>query len=137
MKYRTVFCEDNIHVHELIVYILEERGHEVFSYKDPSECPLCSLDKCTQTNPCSDIIISDISMPNINGLEFIEHLQLKGCKIKNIALVSGYWTKKNIEKGKEMGCFIFHKPIQPEELFEWISICEKNIDPERVLSDFP
>lgn len=136
MKYRTILCEDNESVREILNFILQERGHEVLSYKDAQDCPLSSPNgcKCDNINPCSDIIITDISMPKLNGLDFIENLRENGCRIKNIALVSGYWTKEFIEKAKELDCAIFHKPVLPEELFSWIDICEKKIDPQRVLS---
>jgi CheY-like chemotaxis protein len=135
MKYRTIVCEDNEYVREIFNYILQERGHEVFSFKDAGDCPLNSFPecKCNHINPCTDLIISDVSMPKVNGLEFIENLRNNGCRIKNIALVSGYWTERNISKAKEFGCAVFHKPVAPEELFEWIDTCEKDIDPQRVL----
>ena len=135
MKYRTIVCEDNENVREIFNYILQERGHEVFSFEDAGDCPLSSLTecKCNHMNPCTDLIISDISMPKVNGLEFIENLKNNGCRIKNIALVSGYWTEEYISKAKKFGCAVFHKPVAPEELFEWIDTCEKDIDPQRVL----
>jgi len=138
VKYRTIFCEDNEYVREIVNFILEERGHETFSFKDAGDCPLYSLAecKCNNINLCSDIIISDISMPKANGLEFIEDLSKRGCKIKNIALISGYWTEKDILRAKEIGCAVFHKPLLPETLNEWLDNSEKNIDPKRVLSEF-
>ncbi len=138
MKYRTILCEDNEHVRELLNYMFKERGHEVFSFEDPGDCPLSSLTECNcnHTNPCFDIIISDVSMPKVNGLEFVENLRKKGCRIKNIALVSGYWIEKDISRAEEIGCTVFHKPLYPEELFEWVATCEKDIDPQRVLSEF-
>ena len=100
---------------------LEERGHEVFSYKAPSDCPLSSLTecKCNHMNFCSDVIISDVSMPFVNGLDFVESLREKGCKIRNIALISGFWTNKDISRTEKIGCTVFHKPIQPQELKEF------------------
>jgi len=136
MKYRTILCEDNKYVREVFNYIFKERGHEVFSFKDAGDCPLNSLTECNcnHVNPCSDIIISDVSMPKVNGLEFVESLRKIGCKIKNIALVSGYWTKKDILRAKKIGCTVFHKPLKNETLNEWINLCERNINPERILS---
>ncbi len=136
MKYRTILCEDYGPVRKIFNFILDERGHEVFSFEDAGDCPLNSLTecKCNHVNPCSDIILSDVSMPKVNGLEFVENLRKKGCKIKNIALVSGYWTEKDITRAKEIGCTVFHKPLKTEVLDEWLDNCEKNIDPQRVLS---
>ena len=135
MKYRTILCEDNAYVRDVFLFVLEERGHEVFSYEDPADCPLSSITecKCNGMYNCSDIIISDVSMPLVNGLEFVENLRGKGCKVKNIALVSGYWTKKDISRAKELECTVFYKPLGPEALNEWLYNCEKNMDPQRVL----
>ena len=126
MKYRTILCEDNEHVREILNFILQERGHEIFSFEDAGDCPLSSLTECTcnHINPCSDIIISDVSMPKVNGLKFIENLRKNGCRIKNIALVSGYWTEKDISRAEEISCTVFHKPVEPEALFEWIENCQ-------------
>jgi CheY-like chemotaxis protein len=137
MKYRTILCEDNESVRKIFNFILEERGYEVFSFEDAGDCPLNSLTecKCSLVNPCSDIIISDVSMPKVSGLEFVENLRKIGCKIKNIALVSGYWTEKDVTRAKEIGCTVFHKPLKTEVLSEWLDNCEKNIENQRALSE--
>ena len=138
MKYRSILCEDNEGIREILNYVLQKRGHEVFSFEDAGDCPLYSLTECKCNNnlsPCSDIIISDVAMPKVSGLEFVENLKKKGCKIEHIALVSGYWTEKSISKAKNIGCTVFHKPDFFEELIVWVTTCEKAIDPQRVLSD--
>jgi CheY-like chemotaxis protein len=139
MKFRTVLCEDNDYVREILNFILEERDHEIYSYKDAGNCPLKSISECTcpHTNPCADIIISDVSMPECNGLEFVKNLRVNGCKIDNIALISGYWTEKDILKAIKYDCTVFHKPLNPETLGQWLNKCEENTDPQRTLSDGP
>ena len=136
MKYRSILCEDNETIREILNYALQKRGHEVFSYEDAGACPLnyCTESKCDQINPCADIIISDVAMPKVSGLEFVKKLRKKVCKIEHIALISGYWTEKSISKAKEFDCEVFNKPFIFEELMEWVTTCEKNIDPQRVLS---
>lgn len=139
MRYRTILCEDNKYVSEIIKFILEDRGHEVFLFEDPSDCNIYSAKKCNcdHINLCADIIISDISMPKVDGMSFIENLkEEKVCSIKNIALISGYWTKQEIMKAKKLDCAIFFKPVSPASLIEWLEVCEKNIHQERILSDF-
>jgi CheY-like chemotaxis protein len=136
MRFRTILCEDNELVREILSFIFQERGHEVYSYEDAGDCPLNSCSEC-KSNPkrfCADLIISDVSMPKVDGLKFVENLKNNQCKIKNIALVSGYWTDKSIAKARELDCAVFHKPVLPEKLFEWIVTCERDIDSKRILS---
>ena len=67
-------------------------------------------------------------------MEFVEKIKKSGCKVKNIALISGYWTKEAILKAKEIDCTVFHKPLQLAQLHEWLDNCEKNIGLDRILS---
>ena len=126
MKYRTILCEDNECIRKILGFILQERGHEVFSYKDAKDCPLSFCSKCKGDHKdiCADIIISEVSISKVNGLGVLEELKKNGCRIKNIALVSANWAEIDISKAKELGCSIFYKPVAPEELFEWIETCE-------------
>ena len=137
MKYRALLCEDNEFVRDIIKFVLDERNYEVFPFEDAADCPLNSTTECfcDAENLCTDIIISDVSMPKVSGLEFVDNLRRKGCRIKHIALISGYWTDQDITRAEEIGATVFHKPFHPEVLSEWLDECEKNIDPKRVLSE--
>ena len=137
MKYRTIICDDNELVRDYYYHILIEREHEIYSFDDAKYCPLNSIIDyvCNNVNPCSDIIISDVSMPQVNGLDFVENLRAKGCKIKYIALISGNWADEDISRAKHIGCSVFHKPVLPKDLHEWLTKCEENLDHQRVLSD--
>ena len=126
MKFRTILCENNECIRKILVFILQERGHEVFTYKDAKDLSLSSCAKCNGNHKdiCADIIISEVSISKDNGLGVLEELKNNGCRIKNIALVSDNWTPQGILKANELGCSIFYKPVAPEELFEWIETCE-------------
>ena len=126
MKFRTILCENNECIRKILFFILQERGHEVFTYKDAKDLSLSSCAKCNGNHKdiCADIIISEVSISKVNGLEVFKKLKNNGCRIKNIALVSDNWAEIDISKAKELGCSIFYKPVAPEELFEWIETCE-------------
>jgi YesN/AraC family two-component response regulator len=85
---------------------------------------------------CVDIIITDVNMPNVSGLEFIKNQLKKGCKVKNIALMSGTWTDYESEYALRLGCQVFHKPFSLDELNKWLDDCEKKIDTNRDLSNW-
>ena len=137
MKFRTIICDDNELVRDIYYHILFEHGHEVYSFGDAQYCPLNAIfdSDCNNVTPCSDILISDVSMPQVNGLDFVENLHAKGCKIEHIALISGYWADEDISRAKQLGCSVFHKPMELKDLCEWLAKCEANVNPQRVLSD--
>jgi CheY-like chemotaxis protein len=139
MKVRAFILDDNESVRSLISSILEERGYEVLSSSEPLFCPIY-LDRecpCPVKYMCGDIFITDINMPNVTGLEFIENQIHNDCKaiVQNKAVMSGAWTDAELEYAKRLGCQIFHKPLRIDEITRWLDECEKRIDPNRKLAD--
>ena len=135
MKIRAIVFEDNDLIRSMMRQILRQRGYEVVDYSDPSACPLLHSDACYYA--CADILISDLSMPNMTGLQFLENQVMKGCKIQNVALMSGGWTPEELEYARRIGCQVFSKPFNLREFTFWLDECESRINPHRVLSDHP
>jgi CheY-like chemotaxis protein len=73
-------------------------------------------------------------MPVMTGLEYLESQKQHGCKIPNVAVMSGSWTEAEIEEAQKLDCRVFEKPFVLEELNNWLSQSEKRIDPSRELS---
>lgn len=137
-RIRALIFDDNESICSVLWRLLEKRGYEVFTFLDPDSCslhrtPTCP---CPMDHACVDIIITDINMPNVSGLEFIKNQLKKGCKVKNVALMSGTWTDYEAEYAQRLGCQVFHKPFSLDELNEWLDDCEKKIDTNRALSNW-
>ncbi len=62
------------------------------------------------------------------------HIRL-GCKIRNVALMSGAWELPEINRAHQLGASVFNKPFSVKDLNAWLDECEKNIEPGRALSD--
>lgn len=139
MRLRVVVLEDEEFIRALISSALEDRGYEVIACSEPLFCPiyLDSNCQCPQHQPCCDVIITDVNMPNITGLEFIEHQRKKGCKVPCIAIMSGSWTDAELEQAKGLACNLFKKPFRIDVINKYLDECERNIAPDRTLSDFP
>jgi hypothetical protein len=75
-------------------------------------------------------------MPVEAGLDFIKNRFNLGCKIKFRALMSADWTESDLQHAQKIGCKVFHKLFDLEELLEWLKNCQKQIDQNRVLSDW-
>lgn len=115
----------------------DSNGFEVMTFADPGMCPLhiereCG---CGSETACSDVIISDLDMPNVKGLDFVESLVGKGCHCRHIALMSGGWTDKDRARASRIGCKVFEKPFSVDELVEWAKELAKGIPSDRHLND--
>ncbi|ODS31231.1 MAG: two-component response regulator [Candidatus Scalindua rubra] len=139
MRIRAVVLDDEDVIRDLIYDILKKRGYEVYAFSEPFFCPtyLDSECPCPVEHICTTIIITDINMPNMTGLEFIEHQKGKGCKVQNVAVMSGSWTGDEIEHAKSLGCYMFNKPFKVDEIEKWLDECEKELDRNSKLSDIP
>lgn len=71
-----------------------------------------------------DLIITDINMPDVNGLELI-HFIRKSEQYRNtpLVIISTQATERDVERGKKLGADAFvPKPFSPESLR---GACEK------------
>ena len=138
MKKRAFVFDDEEAIRHILGVILNARGYEVLDFSDPGLCPLYHATecRCSQDQACGDLIISDINMPNIDGLEFVKRQKEIGCKIENLALMSGAWSAADLECARQLNCTIFHKPFTMEEIEEWLDSCEESINSDRVLTDW-
>ncbi len=133
MKVRAMVLGNYDPLRTLVSYILKDRGYEVYAYSDPFLSPVyCDSERsCPEENICPNIIITDNEMPNMTGFEFIEYQKSKGCKVQNIAIISGRWTNENIKHAKRLGCQIFEKPFKLDEVKKWLDECEKELGHSR------
>lgn len=138
MDYRALIFDDNQGIRRLLWTVFDIRGYEVFTFPHPGLCPLNRVDNCPcpKDESCSDVIITDIEMPILNGFDFIAQQVEKGCKCNNIAIMSGKITDDILVRAKLLNLQVFHKPFTIEQLTEWLDRIEKDIAPRRKLTDW-
>ena len=139
VKIRAIVIDDDDTIRTIVSDALKDRGYEVHASSEPLVCPIYMDDECTcpLEHICAHIIITDLYMPNMTGLEFIEHLKSSGCKVQNLAVMSGRWTDENLEYAQRLGCHVIKKPFKIDEIEKWLNECEKRIDPNSKRSDLP
>jgi CheY-like chemotaxis protein len=137
MKPRVLVFDDDPAIRRILSMVLGSRGYEVVTYSEPGLCPLHVEKKCTcgSETSCTDVILSDLDMPNVRGLDFVETLMSKGCRCRSVALMSGGWTQKEMDRAVEIGCKVFSKPFNPHDVADWIDQCAAKLAPERQLND--
>ncbi len=132
-KPRVIIFDDEVFILNMLKDFFLMRGYEVLSYSDPTSiCPINgkSGDLCSSRDRCSDVMITDFSMPRVNGVELLEAQSRKGCKldIRNKAVISGYIDDQNRMRVRQLGCTFFQKPFNLPILMEWLAACEQRID---------
>lgn len=133
MKLRILVFDDNADIRELLHTALSSKGYEVTTLSDPSEFPFLYKGDCpcSPEKPCADILIADIVMPNIDGIEFYKKLKGNGCLPLvhgNVAIMSGYLTIHYMKELNDLEIHYFRKPFQLGEIYSWVEQCRARIE---------
>ena len=133
--FRILIFDDHQEILDLLTAVFDSRGYEVLTYPHPGACPIFDSESCScpDGQSCTDIILTDINMPVMKGLDFIEKQLEKGCQCQHLALMSGDYTQDDLVKAKDMGLKFFQKPFDIADVFEWLDQIEKEINPRRQL----
>lgn len=137
-RFRTILLEDDHQMRAMLTLFLEVRGHEVLAFDSPAACPAFLDDECPcpTEHPCGDLLISDLNMPVMSGLEFIRRQSARGCKgkIRNKLLLTANISKESELQAQELGCAVMHKPFKLANLLAWVAAAEARIEPNRQLA---
>ena len=79
-----------------------------------------------QEHPDIDLVLLDINMPNMNGLEFLAQLQSDGSRTDlSVVIISTEGREEDTARGLEAGATAYiKKPFQTEEILAVISRLE-------------
>lgn len=135
MRLRAIVFDDEPLMRQLLWAVFDRRGYEVFSFPDPGICPLHVAQQCPcpDGTVCADVIISDLQMPDVNGLDFLEGLIGKGCRRPHFAMTSGQWTEAAAARARQLGCRLFVKPFHIHDIIQWLEEVEPLIAQDRQL----
>ena len=136
--YRVLIFDDDNVIRKILWEYFDCLKYEVFTFPHPKSCALCDIHscKCPTQEACADIIISDLNMPFVKGLDFLEQQINKGCKVNAYALMSSDLTEADSERAKTLGIKLFEKPFRLNELSDWVKNVEKQIPENRLLADW-
>ena len=112
MAKRILIAEDDPASRELIFVHARNQGYEVVAINDGVELLTVSA------NERFDLIITDLMMPNLNGVSATEIMNMLGNKTPVIALTA--LSPDDTHLFQDKFTKIFHKPCDYRELFEYV-----------------
>lgn len=128
--YRIVIADDEEYVRELVAKNIN-RSLSEFEVIGKAENGLQAMELVQSSKP--DILITDISMPFMDGLELIRKIQELDQSIKTV-IISGYDDFSYAKQALTLGVTDYLlKPFLPSELFEVLNKIKGEIEHQKTL----
>ena len=107
---KILLLEDEKMLQTSIIEYLEELGHQCVAFSDGQEAS-----QIIQTE-CFDLLILDINVPSMNGLELLKHIKQDNCNTPTI-FISALIDIENITEAFDLGAADYiKKPFHLKEL---------------------
>ena len=111
MKKRIYIVDDEPKIGELFVNVLNRDGYDAHSFVSPQ----AMLDQVDQNNN-PDLILTDLMMPEMNGIELIESLQGRQ-KMLPVIIMTAHSSIQTAVDAMRIGAFHYlQKPVNLEEM---------------------
>ncbi len=108
---KILICEDEEIMLTALEFRLQRQGFDVIIAQDGKE----ALEKIQTETP--DLIVADIMMPYVNGLELIQHLRKDFTNTLPIIVISALEHEETVLEAFRLGATDFiTKPFKPNEL---------------------
>ena len=112
---RALFVDDEVEFLELMHKRLTRRGMEVVTAPD-GQPALKLLDQAIQEGQTFEIVVMDVRMPGMDGLETLRHMKEKAPKIP-VILLTGHACMGVAVQGLDLGAYDYMlKPVAISEL---------------------
>lgn len=121
-----VLAEDEAHARTTLSLIFKKAGYKVTAAENGKKT-LEILLKTQKMNKPADILVTDIQMPGMTGIELIDELKKKQIEIP-ILVITGFGNKDMVIQLMRKGCNDFiEKPFEPHEVLESVKkVLEKH-----------
>jgi len=121
-RFTLLYVEDEAYIRKMAVSFLEDFFTEIFEAGDGKE----ALEVYHDKNP--DIIITDIEMPKMNGLELCEEIRQNDSKTP-IIIMTAYSHTDYLLKATELNLIKYLiKPIEEKSLLDTLKVCFEKIE---------
>ena len=112
---RALFVDDEVEFLELMHKRLTRHGMDVITAPD-GQTALNLLDQAMQEGQTFEIVVMDVRMPGMDGLETLRHMKEKAPKIP-VILLTGHACMGVAVQGLDLGAYDYMlKPVAISEL---------------------
>ncbi len=115
--------DDETAVRRFAARVLEREGYAVVEARDGIE----ALELLAKGTIAVEVVVSDIVMPRLNGVELVQTLATSYPDLP-VILMSGYAPSALAELGIAAPCAILPKPFSSERLLEEVRRCSGQRD---------
>ncbi len=116
MEKHILVVDDSPTIRSTVSFCLRNAGYEVTEAKD-GEDALKKLESIKESPQSLALIVTDINMPQMDGITFIENVKKSDFRFLPILVFTTESKKYMIEKGRAAGASGWLvKPFQPEQL---------------------
>lgn len=121
-KLNICIIDDEIVVCKRLEQALTRDRHSVETFTDSNS----AIDRINEKT--FDIVVTDIRMDNIDGMEVLDHIIKKGDHTK-VIMITGYATIEIAREAEAKGAFDFiSKPFKPQDLRAVIERAAQELD---------
>ncbi len=114
MMANILIADDHLAQRVLLKSILSREGHNTLVAEDGREAL-----KIIKTSPEVEMLITDIDMPNLSGLELLEHL-IDNTKLIKL-VVTAHTQPEYKERARSLGADLLTKPLQSNTFSKFIN----------------
>jgi CheY-like chemotaxis protein len=114
---KVLIVEDNISLNKVYSLVLQKEGYQVVNAFDGRE----GLQKVTEVKP--DLVLLDMLMPHMDGLEFLEHFPFAKYPHTRVIVLSNVNEDKDVSLALKLGAcrYIVKSDNSPKDLVQRIS----------------
>ncbi len=117
---RILVAEDDPHILRLISMWLKRQGHEVLEARNG----IAARDLLRAERV--DVLVSDVNMPGIDGLELVETGVTEGRVLHGVVVLTNRWDHGDIrDRLAEWDVRVLPKPFSPSKLSELVDTMMK------------
>jgi DNA-binding NtrC family response regulator len=115
---RVVVAEDDAELRRLLAGKLRRQGYDVVEVGTGERLAQHLIAEGALSD--TDLIVSDIRMPGLSGMDLLAYLQTRG-EFPPVALITGFGDQPTRQEAKALGATaFFDKPLDLDELVAWV-----------------